>query len=121
MKISLFPTLLLIITTTAIGYLTYDIAHGHFDSNDMIVGIGTGISVLLTLGCLLGLSLKDKRLNMNMKAWSCVAFIIVAFANVCFAVFGVVMPFYVIVLALLLVVHLWVIHKLVVEQKKFNR
>lgn len=117
MKISFFPTLLLIITTTAIGYLTYDIAHGHFDSNDIIVGIGTGISVLLTLGCLLGLSLKDKRQNMNMKAWSCVAFIIVAIANFCFAVFGVAMPYYVIVLVLLITGHLWIIHKLIIVQE----
>ena len=121
MKISLLPTILLIIATVAISYLTYDLAHNRSDSNDVIVGIGTGISILLTLGCLIGMSLKDKRLNINMKAWSSVTFLIIIVVNICFAFFGVTMPYYLILLALLMVMHSWVIYKLVREQKKFDR
>lgn len=117
MKISVFPTTLLIIATVAIGYLAYDIAHTHSDPNELFVGIGTALSVLLTLGCILGLSLKDSRLNINMKAWSGVAFIVVAVVNLCFAAFGVTMPYYVITIALLLVIHLWVAYKLILEPK----
>ena len=112
MKISLFPTLLLIIVTVAISYLAYDMAHTHSDPNEIIVGVGTGVSILMTLGCLLGMSLKDSRLNINMKAWSSVEFIIMTAVNLCFAVFGVSMPYYVIFLALLLVIHLWVVWRL---------
>ncbi len=117
MKISVFPTILLIIATVAIGYLAYDIAHTHSDPNEIIVGVGTGISILMTLGCLLSLSLKDYRLNINMKAWSGVAFVVIAITNLCYAAFGVSMPYYIIVIALLLVIHLWVVYKLVLEQK----
>ena len=53
MKISLFPTVLLIIVTVALGYLAYDMAHSHADPNELLVGIGTGLSVLLTFGCVI--------------------------------------------------------------------
>lgn len=117
MKISVFPTILLIIATVAIGYLAYDMAYTHSDPNEIIVGVGTGISILMTLGCLLSLSLKDSRLNINMKSWSGVAFVVMTIVNLCYAGFGVSMPYYIIVIALLLVIHLWVVYKLVLEQK----
>lgn len=113
MKFSVFPTILLIIATVAIGYLAYDMAHTHSDSNEIIVGIGTGLSVLLTLGCVMGISLKNSRMNINMKAWSGVAFVVMAVVNLYYAGFGVSMPYYVIVIALLWVIHLWVVYKLV--------
>lgn len=113
MKISVFPTLLLIIVVVAIGYLAYDMAHSRADTNELLVGIGTGMSVLLTLGCVIGISLKNSRMNINMKAWSGVASLVMIVMNLCFAGFGVAMPYYLIVMSLLLVIHLWVIYKLV--------
>lgn len=115
MKILVFPTLLLIIATAAIGYLTYSIANTHSDPNEVFIGIGTGVSVLLTLGCVISISLKNHRMNINMKAWSSIAFVIVVITNLCFAGFGITMPYYVIVISLLLVIHLWVVYKLVIE------
>lgn len=112
MKISVFPTLLLLIATAAIGFLAYHIAKSNTDPNDIVVGIGTGVSILLTLGCVLGVTMEDGRKNVNLKAWSITAFIVVTIVNLCFAVFGVSMPYYVIVLALTLVIHLWVVWKL---------
>jgi hypothetical protein len=112
MKISVFPTLLLLIVTATIGYLAYHLAYSEEDSNDIVVGIGTGVSILLTLGCVLGVSIENARKNVNLKAWSITAFIIAVIVNLSFAFFGVIMPFYVIVLALLLVIHLWVVWKL---------
>jgi len=112
MKISAFPTLLLLIVAAAIGYLAYDIANSKADPNDIVVGIGTGVSILLTLGCVLGISIEDGRKNVNLKAWSITAFIVVTIINLCFAVIGVSMPYYLIVLALTLVIHLWVVWKL---------
>lgn len=96
----------------AVGYLAYDMAHTHSDTNDIIVGVGTGISILLTLGCVIGISLKDSRMNINMKAWSGVACIVVIVTNLLFAGFGVAMPYYIIAIALLLVIHLLVVYQL---------
>ena len=112
MKISVFPALLTLIVLLAIGYLAYHLANSNSDANDLVVGIGTGISVLLTFGCVMGLSLNDGRMNANLKAWSVAAFVVMTIVNLCFAGFGVSMPYYVIVLALLLVIHLWVVWKL---------
>ena len=112
MKISVFPTLLLLIATAAIGFLAYHIAKSNTDPNDILVGVGTGVSVLLSLGCVLGVSLEDGRMNVNMKAWSMVAFVVMAVVNICYAGFGVSMPYYVIVIALMLIIHLWVVWKL---------
>lgn len=112
MKISAFPTLLLLIVVAALGYLAYHLAGSKADPNDIVVGIGTGVSILLTLGCVLGVSIENGRMNVNLKAWSITAFIIVVVINLCFAFFGVTMPYYVIVLALTLVIHLWVVWKL---------
>ena len=97
----------------AICYLAYDMAHSHSDPNAIVVGMGTGISVILTMGCLLSLSLEDSRLNINMKAWSGVASLVMIVVNLCFAGFGVSIPYYFIVVSLLLVIHFLVIYKLV--------
>ena len=115
MKISIFPTLLLIMATIALSYLAFNMAHDHSDSNELLVGIGTGLSVILTLGCMLSISLKDNRMNINMKAWSGTAFLVLITTNHCFAGFGVTLPYYLIVIALLLVIHLWVVYKLAIE------
>ena len=111
MKISVFPILLLLIVTAALGYLSYHIANSNADTNDVVVGIGTCISILLTLGCVLGISSENGRMNVNMKAWSITVFIVLVITNLCYAGFGVTMPYYIIVLALLLVIHLWVVWK----------
>ena len=112
MKLSVFPALLTLIVTLAISYLAYHLANSNSDANDLIVGIGTGISVLLTLGCVMGVSLNEGRMNVNFKACSIATFVVMTIVNLCFAGFGVSMPYYVIVLALLLVIHLWVVWKL---------
>ena len=112
MKISVFPMVLLLIVAFTIGYLAYHLANSNSDINDMVVGVGTGISVLPTLGCVLGVSMEEDRKNVNMKAWSIMAFLIVLIVNFCYAGFGVSMPYYIIVLALCLVIHLWVVWKL---------
>ncbi|MBE6257305.1 MAG: hypothetical protein E7103_05030 [Prevotella sp.] len=112
MKISAFPTILLFVIAAALGYLAYHIANSNNDTNEVLVGFGTCLSILLTLGCVIVISMENGRMNVNMKAWSISAFIVIVVFNLCFAGFGVKMPYYVIVLALLLVIHLWVIWKL---------
>ena len=77
MKISFFPVVLLVIATIAISYLAYHVANNNTDTNDVVVGIGSGVSILLTLGCVLGLSLENDRQNVNLRAWGIIAFIFI--------------------------------------------
>lgn len=112
MKINVFPAILLAIVAIAISYLAYYIAHSNSDANDIVVGIGTGLSIQLSLGCVMAITLENGKQNVNLRAWGIAAFILMASVNFCFAALGVSMPYYVIVLALLLVIHLWVVWKL---------
>lgn len=112
MKISYFYLLLSFIAMASIGYLAYHIANTNNDHNDVIVGIGTAICVIATLGTGLSLSLENSRMNVNMKVLCILAFIILMVVNFCFAGFGVSMPYYVIIVGLLLIIFAGVIKKI---------
>ncbi len=112
MKISAFPFLLSLIVAAALAYLAGHISCSHGDSGHMVVGIGTGLTVLATLSCLMAVKHENSKMNVNMKTWSAIALILMIIVNFCFAFFGVAQPYYIIILALFLVLHLWVIWKM---------
>ena len=95
-----------------IGYLAFYIANSHNDEHDVVVGIGTAVSVLSTLCAGLGLSHENSRMNVNMKLLCFLAFLVLMVVNFCFAVFGVSMPYYIIVVGLLLIVVIGLIKKM---------
>lgn len=113
MKIKVFPTILVTIASIAIGYLAYHLAYSNSDPNSVVVAIGTFVSLLLTFGCVTGVSIGNGKQNVNFRAWSIVAFIITCIVNLCYAGFGVSMPYYIIVITLLTVIHLWVAWKII--------
>ena len=53
-----------------------------------------------------------ERMTVNMKTWSAVALIAMTIVNYCFAYFGVAQPYYIIILVLFLVLHLWMVWKM---------
>lgn len=112
MKISYFYLLLSFIAMAIIGYWAFYIANSNNDHNDVVVGIGTAISVILTLGAGLGFSLEDSRVNVNMKVLCFVAFVALMIVNFCYAGFGVSMPYYVIVVGLLLIIFIGLFKKI---------
>ena len=112
MKISAFPFLLSLIVAVALAYLAGHISHSHDDAEYMVVGIGTGLSILATLSCLMAVKLENPKMAVNMKTWSAIALIIMIIVNYCFAFFGVAQPYYIIILALFLVFHLWMVWKM---------
>lgn len=112
MKISAFPFLLSLIIAAALAYLAGHISHSHDDAEYLVVGIGTGLSILSTLSCLMAVKLENPKMSVNMKTWSAIALIIMIIVNYCFAFFGVAQPYYIIILALSLVFHLWMVWKM---------
>ncbi len=116
MKISAFPFLLSLIVAVALAYLAEHISYAHGDSDHMVVGIGTGLTVLATLACLMAVKHKNPKMNVNMKTWSAIALILMIIINFCFAFLGVAQPYYIIILALFLVLHLWIVWKM--KEKK---
>lgn len=112
MKITFFPALISVVAAGLIAYLAYHLAQLHFDANDVVVAVGAFVSVVLTLGSMIALKFENERTVVNMRAWSFVAFILTVGINIAFAVLGVLMPFYVVVLGLFLLIHLWVVWKM---------
>ena len=112
MKISVFPFMLSLIVAVAIAYLAGHISYSHGDSDHMVVGIGTGLTILATLACLMAVRHENPKMNVNMKTWSAIALILMIIVNFCFAFFGVAQPYYIIILALFFVLHLWVVWKM---------
>ena len=112
MKLSFFPALISIVAAGLIAYLAYHLAQLHFDTNDVVVAVGAFLSVVLTLGSMIALKLDNERTGVNMKTWSFVAFLLAVGVNIGFALWGVLMPFYVILLGLFLLIHLWIVWKM---------
>ena len=108
MRISLFPAMLSLIVAAALAWLAYDIAYDSQTDNDLYVTIGTAISVVLTLGTAMACKLENTKVGVNLKVWSGLMFAVMLIVNFCFARFGVKMPWYVVVTACLLVLHLGV-------------
>lgn len=112
MKISAFPALLSLIVAAALGYLAEHISFSNGDSGHIVVGVGTGLTVLATLACLMAVKYENPKMNVNMKTWSAIALILILIVNFCFAFFGVAQPYYIIILVLFLVFHLWMVWKM---------
>lgn len=112
MKISVFPFLLSLIVAAALAYLAGHISYSNGDSEHMVVGIGTGLTVLATLACLMAVKHENPKMNVNMKTWSAIALFLMIIVNFCFAFLGVAQPYYIIILALFLVLHLWMVWKM---------
>ena len=113
MKISWFYVFLSLIVAVALAWLAYDIANDEKNNLDILVAIGTGITVLMTLGGAIALRLENTRVSINQRVWSGVMFVVMLISNFCFAGFGVKMPWYPVVLACLFVIHLGVARSIV--------
>lgn len=110
MKISAVPAVLATILCAALTYLVYHI--GREDESSGLLAAGTAITLLLTLGVLMAASVESPRLTVNLKVWSGTMSLLALFIAFCFAGFGVHVPTYIVVEALLLVTHLLVVWKI---------
>lgn len=113
MKLKLFPTLLSLIITAAFAYLAYYIANSKGDEGDWLLAIGTGICLLFAILPLIALRLDNDRQNVNMKVWSTIVLFLMLAVNLCFAIFGVAVPLYIVSVVLILCIHFLVLWKLV--------
>lgn len=113
MKISYFYIFLSVIAMAILGYWTYYLAHSENDPNDVVVGIGTAICVVATLGPGISLSIESCRVNVNMKVLCILAFVVLTIVNFFYARVGVSIPYYVIIMGLLLLAFVGILKKII--------
>lgn len=98
--------------SAVVGYLAYNLSKDDNQVGDWIISIGTAVCALVTTFPLLSINLENKHLSVNMKAWNFAALIVMLVVNLCFAAFGTGGPYYVVTVALLFCVHLYVVWRL---------
>ncbi|MBR5395695.1 MAG: hypothetical protein IK144_11555 [Bacteroidaceae bacterium] len=110
MKINIFLTLVSFLLTALLGYWIFDTARGK--ENDIICGVLSFICLLSTLIPLIGLRFYSVKLGVNIRILSGFFFIIFLISHFCSALFGIKMPFYIIINAILLLLYLAVLYKM---------
>lgn len=110
MKVSIYPALLSLMLTAALSYLAYYI--GKEDENSIFLLIGTIISVLSTLALNMSVKFDNHKIGLNIKVWCTIMFFVLFIVNFCFAWLGVNVTYYIIIMTLLLVIHLFVVSKM---------
>jgi hypothetical protein len=111
MKVSVVPAVLSVILTAALTFGVYSASSA--DQNVVLLTIGSALTFLLTLGACVAVSLPDGRHSVNLKVFSGLMFVLALIVAFCFAGYGVNVAAYVIIQAILLVVHLLVVWKFV--------
>lgn len=106
MRISFFSALLSIILIAALTYLICHITV--LDEMLLFMGIGSAISFLSTLGFAMAVKIENKRIAVNVNILSIVSFIVMLVVNICFAYCATSPEIYLILTAILLVIHLFV-------------
>lgn len=109
MKINVFLSSIAIVLTALIGYWIYDIAKGH--ENDVFCGVCSSACILSTLIPILGLQYNSVRIGINIRALSGLFLAIFLISHFCYAIFGILMPSYLIVNGVLLLIYFAVLYK----------
>lgn len=104
MKVNIFFICIGTLIALLLGYLAFYVAEDK--ENDVICGVCSALCFICTLIPILGISHKSTRISINLRVLSVVFFLLFVVSHFYFAVYGVRMPYYVIVNALILLVYM---------------
>ena len=104
MKANIFLCGISTLIALILAYLAFFIAEEK--ENDIICGIGSALCFLCTLIPVLGISHKSPRIATNLRVLSTMFFLLFAASHFSFAIFGVRMPYYIIVNVLILLIYM---------------
>ncbi len=110
MKLNVFLLFISIALTILLGYWIYDIAKGK--ENDIICGILSSVCILSTLIPFIGLQYNNTRIGVNIRVLSCLFLVLFLVSHLCSAIFGIIMPSYLIVNSVLLLIYITILYKL---------
>ena len=111
MKANIFLTGISILLAILAGYLAYSIAEGR--ENDVICGFVSTVCFAATLAPVIGIQYESIKLGVNIRTLSVLSFFIFLVSHLCFAWFGVKMPYYIITNGILLLVYLAILYKMI--------
>lgn len=112
MRLTFVPTIIATVIALAIAYLAYYITGLRASSDALLAGCMTFLSLLVCLGAMMGLDFDNKRVGANARAGSSIFLIITLAVNFGFAIFGMAIPFYIVLLIIITAVHLLLIWKM---------
>ena len=104
MKWNFFLTFISILLALLLGYWTFSIAEGR--DNDTICGVCSAICFIATLVPTFAVGHESGRIAVNLRILAGVCFALFVISHFCFAIFGVKMPYYVIVNGIVLLIFL---------------
>ncbi len=110
MKVNPFLTFISIALAGLFGYLVFNIAEGK--EHDNIFGIISSVCFIATLIPTIGIQYESSRLGANIRVFSVLFFVIFIICHICFAIFGIVSPYCIIVNGILLIVYFAILYKL---------
>lgn len=93
-----------------LSYWAYDIASS--DDNVVMCCIGSMVCFSVTLVPAIGISYNSSRIGTNIRITSALFFLIFLISQLCFAVYGVKMPHYILVNGVILLIYLALFYKM---------
>ncbi len=111
MKVNIFLTIIGLLLASLIAYLNFSIAEGK--QNDSLCGFVSAVCYIATLVSTLGIQITESpRQTVNLRVMSVLFFVIFAIVNFCFAIFGIVQPYYFLINGILLLIFVLLTYKL---------
>ena len=108
MKVNFFYSCIGALIALLLAYWAFDIAKGK--ENDVICAVCSAVCFIGTLVPMLGIGHESSRISVNLRVLSAVFFLLFVVSHFCFAFFGVCMPYYMIVNAIVLLVFILIYH-----------
>ena len=102
MKVNIVYTCIGTLIALLLAYWAFDIAKGN--ENDVVCGVGSAVCFMGTLIPMLGIGHESSRISVNLRVLAAVFFLIFVVSYFCFAIFGVRMPYYLLVNAIILLI-----------------
>lgn len=109
MKINTFPALIALVAAALLAYLFYTIS-GADAQMSIALAISGFVSMLICLGCGIGITFKDSHHTVNSFAASSLFAVLLFAEHLCFALWGSSVPLLIIFSGLLLVLYLLVFY-----------
>lgn len=108
MKFSVFLICIACAMSLILGYVVYSVAGNQ--EYDVLSGFIGAFSFMITLIPLMGISFSTKRLTVNLKVLSSIAFTAMVGVNFTFAALEIVMPYYPVTIALIALVYIAIMY-----------